>query len=123
MHNLKLAKDTLEGIRASGLRSPHQAKGAQGAIKRDQLSFWRHSDYFDKQTHFVRSVVQRVYRLFSHKSSVGKIQPLLRGTIHAYPIEAVTKGFSRILVQSHISAISARRNCVFLGSHRTRRRS
>lgn len=73
MHILNWPRNTLEGIRASGWRGPHEGKGAQGAIKRDQLSFWRYSNYLTNKLVFVRSVVQRVYRLFSHESLTREI--------------------------------------------------
>lgn len=60
----------MEGGDHKSLREPKMIKG-DGAL------IFEHFDYFEKQTHLVRSVFQRVYRLFSHESSTGKIQPLL----------------------------------------------
>jgi len=38
-----------------GWRGSHEAKGAQGVIKRDQLSFCFHSEYLKNKLTLVRS--------------------------------------------------------------------
>jgi len=81
-------------IRIGGWRGLHEAREAQGVIRREELSFW---DSFIHLANKISSLFTLLFnlvnRLFSHESLKQEIQPLLRGTIHACPREAVLQQF------------------------------